>query len=237
MHRRIAALATAIIGAAAACGIPDGGDVQRIDQVPFELSDTIPPTTTSSTTTTVLETSTSSAQTSTTIATEQVRLYFVAGSQLANVSITLASPASLAQVVSALQAGPPAGELGTGLRSPIPVRAAIIVTDDGSGVATVDLGEGFFDGIATTDQRLVIAQIVLTLVGRPGVGQVQFTQAGAELAVPLGTGQLSQPGQRLSRRDYEALLSTSTAPPPTTLPLDAVIATTTSASPDDTTAP
>jgi spore germination protein GerM len=225
MRRRIIAIAAAIVVLAAACGIPDGGQVQRIDQVPFELGDTVP-TTTTSTTTTILETSTSSAETSTTIATEPVRLYFVAGAQLANVSITLPSPASLAQVMSALQAGPPAGQLGTGLRSPFPTRSLVFVTDDGSGVAAVDLPAGFFDDVTTTDQRLVVAQIVLTLSARPGIGQVLFTQAGSPLAVPLGSGQLSEPDQRLSRRDYEALLSTSTSPPPTTFPGDGVTLTT-----------
>jgi len=212
MRRRVISLSVAVALAAVACGVSEDGAVRRIDQVPFELGDTIPPTTTSSTTTTTLPTSTSEQAASTTIATELVRLYFIASGQLTSVSIALPSPAALPQVVSALQAGPPAGELGTGLRSAVPKPVEISVSDDGAGVATVDLPPGFFDNIATTDQRLVVAQIVLTLAVRPGIGQVTFSQAGRPLSVPLGSGQLSEPGQLLSRRNYETLLNPSGSP-------------------------
>ncbi len=210
MRKRILAICCVIATVGVACGVTADSSVQRIDQVPFELSDTIPPSTSTSTSTTTPATSTSDIATTTTIATEPVRLFFIASGQLNSVVIALSSPASLAQVLSALQQGRPVGEVGTGLRSAVPTQPEVRVSDDGSGVATIDLPLAFFNEMPTTDQRLAVAQIVLTVVVRPGIGQVRFSQDGRELAVPLGNGQLAEPGQLLTRRDYETLLDAPT---------------------------
>ena len=77
---------------------------------------------------------------------------------------------------TALQEGPPAGDLGVGIRSAVPtkVEALINVTEDGSGVATVELPPGFFEQIPQEDQLLAIGQLVLTIteVGRHRPGAV-----------------------------------------------------------------
>jgi len=79
------------------------------------------------------------------------------------------------------------------------------------GYAEVDLSEQAFQLINSVDQRTAIAQIVLTLVFRPGIGQVKFTLDGAPMRVPRREGLQSEPGAEVSLRDYESLLSNPTA--------------------------
>lgn len=216
MVRRVIVMMICIASVAAGCSFNNGGQVQRIgaNDVPYRLDDTIATTTSSTTTTTILAaTSTSAAPTSSTIAFEAVRLYFITGGQLTYVLVPVPSPVALPQVMAKLQEGPPQGDIGTGLRTALPGSdVQIPVSDDGSGIASVDLPAGFFDTIPQTDQRFAIAQLVLTL-RLAGIGQVRFTQLGEPVRVPRGTGELAEPGQPLALQDYEVLLK---ATPPTT---------------------
>lgn len=220
--RRIVTLAAAIVVIAAACGIQGAGPVERIptDEVPVRLGDTTT-STTSTTTTTLPEQSSTSGPTST-IATEQVLLSFVDGGQISPVPTPLVSPASLNQVLFALQEGPPQGAPTAGLRTALPSPETLIVaSQDGTGVATVDLPVDFFDLVIGINQRLAVAQIVLTLASRPGIGQVRFTQNGEPAVVQRGSGALAAPGEALAVRDYASLIDTPVAAieaaPPTTL--------------------
>jgi spore germination protein GerM len=203
----------------AACGLPGEGDLEEID--PADLVGLDQTTTTSSTTSTTGAPTTTLGsapiETTTTIATEQVTLYYLAGSQLVPVTQTLTRPASLQQVLLALEAGPPSGDLGVGLESLLPAGLTNQVTEVG-GVATVDLNDEVFADIADADQRAAIAQIVLTLTERPGVGQVRFTldDGTAELQVPKRGGELSQPGEAVSELDFETLIDQAELPPETT---------------------
>ena len=164
---------------------------------------TTPPTTVdpATTTTTVI--------TATTIATDDVTLYFISGGQLKGYPRVLAKPATTNQVLTALQEGPPAGDPGVGIRSAVPTKqkASINVTEDNSGVATVELPLGFFEQIPTEDQLSAIGQIVLTITEVGGVGQVLFVQNGQPLGVPRRSGGFSNGSEPLSRRDYEELLN------------------------------
>lgn len=213
MRGRLLALAAVVAGLAvlsAACSVVGDGKVDKVNP-PFGLDDTIAPTTTEAPTTTAEATTTVPEQTTTTLVqTEQVRLYFVSGGQLVYVATPLASPVALPQIMAALQAGPPAGDLGVGLRSALPSEedGQIVVTSNGAGVAIVQLPAKFFDNIAVNDQRLATAQIVLTLTDSRGIGQVQFNQQ-----VPKPSGELTPAGQLLAKRDFQALLDSTTAPP------------------------
>lgn len=213
MRRRTITVAALLWFVAAACGVVEDGKVERIDPQ-FGLDDTLPSTTMEATTTTILATTTTGFETTTTqVQTEQVRLYFVASGQLTYVLQGLASPVTLPQIIAALQAGPPAGDLGAGLRTIVPSDVEIRVTTDGSGVASVTLPPGFFELVGVqNDQRLVIAQLVLTLTVSRGVGQVVFNQA-----VPLPTGQVRLAGQQLTFNDYESYTDSNPqfAPDPT----------------------
>ncbi len=210
MIKRLTTITIVLVALVVACGIPDNGQVSRIqDNDLGPLDDTIPTTTTTTPPTTVEPTTTTTpAVTSTTIATEDVTLYFISGGILVPFTRAMPKRASSNQVLAALQEGPPSNDLGAGLRTAVPTKdqAALTVTEDGSGVATVDLPPDFYDSINQDDQSLAIGQIVLTLTEVGRIGQVRFTQAGVSIGVPRGSRELSQPGDPLPPRDYHELL-------------------------------
>ena len=116
---------------------------------------------------------------------ESLSLYFPHGDRLARVVGSVPLGTTLQQVIVLLAAGP--GELG-----PPDARTAIELGDVVSvqlsaGVASVGLAPKFRD-LPATEQRLAVAQLVLTLTERPGVGQVIFTIAGRPVAVPRANG-------------------------------------------------
>lgn len=204
----LAALATLV----AACGVPSSGAFTPIENenIPYGLGESTT-TTTAVTTTTTVVTSTTPTIPPTTIATEPVTVFFLAGNQLVTIELALVRPASLPQVMVALEHGPPAGPSAAGLRSALRDDATNRVTEEG-GVATVDLAPNLFENVTPSDQRLAIAQIVLTLTRQRGIGQVSFTQNGAPVSVPLASGEFTAPGQAVTHGDYEALLGDDVPP-------------------------
>lgn len=213
MARRLGLILAVLVALTVACGIPSKGDVTRIaDNQVGVLDDTVPTTSTTTTTTpaTTIEptTTTIAESTTTTIATEEVSLYFISGGILRALPWSLTKGASSFEVLRALQEGPPSGDIGGALRSAVPtaVQAPLTITEDGSGVATVDLPANFFDIVKPEDQRWAIGQIVLTLTDIGGIGQVLFTQAGVPVGVPRGAGDFIQPGQPVPPKDYFELL-------------------------------
>lgn len=228
--RRISAIA-ALAALLTACGVPGTTSFTGIENedIPYGLGEpttTAPPSTSTTSTTVVSSTAPESAPS--TVPTEPVTVYFLAGRQLISIELALVRPASLPQVVAALEQGPPGGPSTPGLRSALRDDAIVGVTEEG-GVATVDLAPGLFDDLAPPEQRLAIAQIVLTLTRQRGIGQVRFTQSGAAISVPMGSGMFTAPGQAVTHVDYELLLSET--PPPLTN------TTTSTSTPTTTTAP
>jgi spore germination protein GerM len=211
MRTRLFTLTVLLIALVVSCGIPDSGGVSRIpDKDTGGLSDTLPTTSTSTTPPTTIETTTTiESEPSTTIANEDVTLYFISGGQLKSYPASLVKGAGPNQVMFKLQAGPTETDgLGAGLRSAVPPPSSpITVSEDGSGIATVDLPPTFYDQIPPEDQLLVIGQIVLTLTDIAGIGQVMFRQNGQPVGVNRGSG-LSDPSQPLARRDYDSLTNT-----------------------------
>ena len=209
--------------ASSACGIGGDSELQSIDQEDlFGLDETTTSTSTSTTTTVPAATPSSvpasSAATSTTDATESVDLFFVDGMRLQAVSRPLAGTATANRVIQALLAGRPSGQIGIGLRTLLPpdlVNAGGVV-ESGAGDATVDLATDPFNRIDPADQRTAIAQIVMTLVNRPGIGQVRFTLDGEPLRVPRRDGQQSQAGEGVYYNDYVSLLEEVSIPTTTT---------------------
>ena len=199
-----------IVLAASSCSIPGDGSVKRIDpnQIPYELNATTtspPPTTVPATTTTapVVESTTSTI--SSTIPVEVVRLFFVAGAQIVPIDRLLLSPAAAPQVLAALSEGPPEGDAAAGLRSALPVGFVAEVSVE-RGIATVELPGTFITELPGGEQRLAVAQIVLTLTRQAGVGQVRFTSDNEPQSVPRGRGDLSSPGATVACDDYANLL-------------------------------
>jgi spore germination protein GerM len=231
MLRRLTIISVALIALLVACGIPDSGDVASIQSKDLrQLGDTIPATTTSTIppTTIVPVTTTTVVDPATTIATDDVTLYFISGGQLKGYPRIVAKPATTNSVLSALQEGRPAGDVGVGIRSALPTKEQSLIkagNDDGSGIATIELSPGFFEQMAPEDQLLAIGQIVLTVTEVGGIGQVLFTQGGSPLQVPRGpSGGLSDGTEPLSRRDYQELLN---PPNPTTTTTTTPVAETT----------
>ena len=210
------------IGTIVACGVPGDSSFKRTpsDKIPFNLADTTTTSSSSSTTTTV-----SDSPVPTTVAPlpqiQEFSLYFVAGSQVVEVPTPVFAPASLGQVLILLENGPPAGDVSTGVRSAIPARAKSI-PNQSRGLVTIDLPTDFFTGMEPQDQRLAVAQYVLTVTELAGVGQVKFTQEGLPISVNNGNGQATEPGQSLVHDDYERLLKPGA--PEVTIPATTVVA-------------
>lgn len=210
-----AALSVSLLFTAAACGVPGDSDFRPIDpaDIPYGLSETststtvVPSTSTSTTSTTVVAptSTTEPATTTSTLPVEPVALFWVSGTELFPSSRLLLSPAAPVQVLSALAEGPPEGDIGAGLRSALPPGVEPLATVE-RGVATVELPPSFITEVPGAEQRLAIAQIVLTLTRRGGIGQVTFTLGGTPTAVPRGGGDLAEPGDLLTCEDYENLL-------------------------------
>ena len=181
--------------AASSCGVPSSSKFVAISNsnIPFELS-----ITTTSTTTT------GSAQLVENI-NETVDLYYISNNKVLATRIQIASPATTSQVLAALVAGPPSGNAGLGLRSALSpqLNATIQIA---KGIATIDSTGFILAGLSPVDQRLAIAQLVLTFTRRPGIGQVIFSVNGVQIAVPRGKGDLVKPGVPVSFDDYFALL-------------------------------
>jgi len=220
MYVRLAAILGVLTFATVACSIVDDGRVERVSP-PVELTDTLPPTTIATTTTTEAVTTTIGLVTTTTdVQAQTVDVFFIASGKLSPVPRSLPVQYVLSQLIAQLQAGPPAGEVGLGLRSAIPSDLEeITATPDGTGVAQVMLPEGFFDTIPAGDQRLAVAQIVMTLLeNTPGVGQVAFN-----LQVSGPEGELIPAGQLLTRADFMTFMADG----PTAATSDATSSTTT----------
>jgi hypothetical protein len=215
------------------CGVPTGdssfSEIQP-DEIPFGLDQpatTTTSTTTTTTTTTIPETPiTTPEQTTTTIALEPVISYFVSRGELQPVTVELPRDYSRNQLVSQLEAGRPLGAAGVGLETFIE-PGLITDTEEQGGVVTVTLDGAVFDEIDPSDQRLVIAQIVLTFTANlRGVGQVAFVLDGEPLRVQKGDGLLAEEDTPVSFDDYQELLvdgpstSSTTTEPPTESPSD-----------------
>lgn len=209
LHVTITALtvSTFSLFALNACSIPDDGAVQAVNPalIPYELNATTSSTSAPSTTMPIEIDISSSTAPETSVPVEVVNLFYVAGLQVVPISRLLLSPASAAQVLAALAEGVPPGETAAGLRSALPTDFLTEVTVE-RGVARVNLPPTFLTDVPGAEQRLAIAQIVLSLTRRAGIGQVLFTSAGEPQSVPRGRGDLSEPGGTVACEDYANLL-------------------------------
>jgi hypothetical protein len=190
-------VAVCLVGlVAGACGVPDHGRAQRLNaaDVPFGLAEPAPTTTSA-----VLSPESGLLGGD---LTESVTLYFAQDARFVAVDRTIGAPLTLNAVVDALTKGPLPEDDAEGTRSVIGTGDVEQVTARG-GVATVTLGSKFPE-LPPAEQRLGIAQLVLTLTARPGIGQVGFSLNGQPADVPRADGYLDR--GPLSRDDYRTLL-------------------------------
>ena len=207
------AIASVALILLSSCGVPNTNEFTKIADanIPFELNAT---TTSSSTTTTTLAPDLPMPGEGTgnippEIINETVELYFITANRVLATKIQIASPATTSQVLAALIAGPPIGDAGLGLRSALSTTLTATI-DVSKGIANIDADAVLLDGLSPIDQRLAIAQLVLTFTSRPGVGQVVLSIEGSQIAIPRGRGDLAKPGTPVSFEDYSSLLIAGT---------------------------
>ena len=228
----IAMAALAAVAALSGCGI---GSSEAVEELQPEDLAALDQTTTSTTTTTVeivmatepeattadsVEsvppnsgavdssnvTTTMAPPTSPTTPTETVMLFFVEGSRLVGVDVEVPAPAELRRQLDALGAGPPPDDFEAGVRTAVPAGLVRGVERWPNGI-TVDLNSEPFNGVESENQRTMLAQIVLTLTAQPDIDQVLFTMDGEPLGVYRRDNVLSEPGEPVTREDYEELLT------------------------------
>jgi spore germination protein GerM len=212
--RRGPAQALIVAAALASCGVPQDDSVRVIADVPKGLTATttsttttttsIPPTTTTPPST-IPQTSTTAPVTSqappSTIPTV-FALYFVMGDRLIKVIRSTEEPADAEALTSLLVLGPFPEDNAPFARTAIEFGDIERITVAG-GIATVDLGSKFAD-LPSSERRRAVAQLVLTLAGRPGIGPVRFRLNGQPIAVPRGDGSIA--GRTVSSDDYVSLV-------------------------------
>jgi len=193
--RRLTAASVAV-ASLTACGPRPQDAASPLRGVPYDLS---APTTTSTTSTTIASPPT------TLVATEGVILYFVRGDAITSLVRSIRLNAEPGEVLDLLLEGYPSTIFGLDVRSAIPddLKASVSVE---RGLATVDTDESLLSEISPIDQPLAIAQIVLTLTSRPGIGQVNFLVNGEPQAVPRGGGELAPADEPVAYDDYAMLL-------------------------------
>ena len=188
-----------LVIACASCAIPAGGDFQAIpdSEVPYELSS--PRTTLAPSAVTTLPGSDTS--------TEAIDTYFISNSRVLKIVRLVAAPAGPDQALATLSALDTQDPALAGLRTAIPKTFSATVSVE-RGVASVDSTRGLLDTLSPLDQRLAVAQIVLTLTSRPGIGQVLFSVDGVPTGVPRGRGDLAGPLTPVTFDDYSSLVVT-----------------------------
>jgi spore germination protein GerM len=172
----------------AACGVPaeDGARLEDDDDVPFGL----------------LETPSTTVPPLTATASARVRLCFLRDGALTTVQRSVQPEVALEAVAQLLAVGPRPEEAAQGVTTAVAEDVLRPQVDAARGVATVDLRSGF-TALGAEQQLLAVAQIVCTLTGRPGVGQVTFSLDGDPVDVPRGDG--STRSNPVARDDYRQL--------------------------------
>lgn len=190
---------------AVSCGVPEEGRFIPLDesQVPDAL---IVTTTLASTTTTLAAPPENTSTTVADVLYDSVELYFVSANRVVRSERRIVSPATPTQVLDTLLAGLDNQTESAGLRSALP-RGLTATIDVRRGVARISSTAPFLSELEPSDQRLAIAQLVLTLTRRPGIGQVIFSVDGVDIQVPRGGGDLTAPGAAVTYDDYLAVLS------------------------------
>lgn len=184
----------------ASCSVPKSGPVDEISSsdIPFELNS--PETSAPATTTSVAMIPPLTGSTF-----EQADLYFVDGASLERVRLEIPSPTDLQGVFTALVAGLP-DPAHTKVKTLLPVDFVAAIEVEG-GVANVNAKRVYLDSIKPNEQRLAIAQIVLTLTSQPGIGQVTFSVGGKAIGVPRGRGDIAGAGTPVTFDDYKMLIA------------------------------
>lgn len=188
----LVALAAAVALSLTGCGVPGEERAQVIaaDDLPFGLGDEDGSTT-----------SVAPSGMFEPAGTETVSLYFPSGNNFVEVSRALPAPLVLADIVEALAAEPT--ETDIAYRSAVGPDDVLGVSVR-AGVAIVELDKSFRE-LPNSEQRVAVAQLVLSLTARPGIGQIDFVIAGEPVQVPRADGTLDKAS--VSRDDFIELVT------------------------------
>lgn len=203
---RLAVLLISVTVLFTACGVPREG--RFVVLAPQDIPEALSATTTVAPTPTSVEPA--PENTTSTVAEvlyDSIELYFVSANRVVRSERRIVSPATATQVLDTLLAGLDPSSENAGLRSALP-RGLSATIEVSRGVARIQSTAPFLSELEPLDQRLAIAQLVLTLTRRPGIGQVTFNVDGAGIPVPRGGGDLTAPGAAVTYDDYLAVLST-----------------------------
>ncbi len=151
----------------------------------------------------------------TVIAEHSFTAYFVRKGRLLPVDRPSVGEASPAVAVRALVIGPTLDERRQGLVSFVPSQTTVLEVDVFDQIAEVDLSSEF-QGPATPQVILLrVAQVVWTLVGRPGITAVRFVIDGEQVSVP--TDREGTTDRPVSAPDYASVAphpEATASPPP-----------------------
>ena len=186
--RRTGVAVLVVVAGLSACGIPSQGSAKRVDDegVPYRL----------------LDRNSGGIVDPERLGTSDAVVYLARGGRLLPTARSLPPPLTLARLLRSLGRGPTSPEVAAGIRTALPVEDAPTDVTVERGTATVDLPAPFTD-LSRPDQVLALAQIVYTVTGQPGIGQVQFTLDGTTADIPRAD--LSLTAEPVTRDDYLAL--------------------------------
>ncbi len=170
------------------CGIPEQGSAKQVDDdnVPYRL----------------LDQNSGGIADSERLGTSDAVIYLARGGRLLPTGRSLPPPLTLERLLRSLGRGPTSPEVTAGIRTALPIEDAQTDVTVQRGTATVDLPASFTN-LSQPDQVLALAQIVYTLTGQPGIGQVQFMLDGTTADIPRAD--LSLTATPVTRDDYLAL--------------------------------
>ncbi|MET0911401.1 MAG: GerMN domain-containing protein [Ilumatobacteraceae bacterium] len=131
-----------------------------------------------------------------------VSVWMVREDGLISVRRLVPEPLEREAVVAALLAGTTADD-PPGVRSAWTHPDQVGEVTVTAGTASVELTDRFAD-VPASDQLFAVAQMVFTLTGLPGIGQVQFVRDGEPVSLPAADGSTSL--GPVSRDDYRALV-------------------------------
>jgi hypothetical protein len=136
---------------------------------------------------------------------EPIDVWMVRDDRLSPTRHRVEPPVTPQLALTDLLTGPTDAEQNRSLRTAIADAAAVVSVEVIRGVATVSLAPTFSE-IPAGDQVLAVGQIVMTLTDLRGIGRVDFVVDGAQIAVPLPTGDASE--GTVSRDDFAVLVET-----------------------------
>ncbi|NBW91913.1 MAG: hypothetical protein EBR53_05590 [Actinobacteria bacterium] len=197
---KLSVFVVALASVTASCAVPKSGEFVEVNpnSIPFDLNSpetTIPATTIPY----AVQTTIAGA------AYEQADFYFIKSAGMVRVRLEIPSPTDPQAVFAALIAGLP-DPAHTRVTTLLPTNFSATVEVYG-GVANVNAKRGYLDLAKPSEQRLAIAQIVLTLTSQPGIGQVTFSVAGKPIGVPRGRGDIAGAGIPVTFDDYKMLVT------------------------------